>query len=348
MELSKNRHLRSVSTVSTVACFSLLLGACQSPNVKLGDMPMEFTEAPDPHGDNPFYNWPMPPEQAEKQATALGFAGEVKVSNVQRTAEGASGPAEQLVEFPEMQTVAKFKWKPVPKRLDAINNSPRREVAAYELQKLFLDPEDYVVPTTFLMCNPNSPHRPLWEGANCPLGVVSVWLVNVRYPALLYDVSRFVKEPNYAYFMANLNLFTYLIDHADGNPNNFLASNDEQKRQLFSIDNGVALGHIANPLATNYFASIEVPALRKDSIDRLRALQREDLDFLGVVAELRLDERGVLVPVVPPSPNLDPSDGAVASGDTLQFGLEEREIDDVWSRIQRVIADVDAGKIGVF
>jgi hypothetical protein len=178
--------------------------------------------------------------------------------------------------------------------------------------------------------------------------VVSVWLVNVKFPAVLYDVSRFVKEPNYAYFMANLNLFTYLIDHADGNPNNFLASNDDQRRQLYSIDNGVALGHIANPLATNYFASIEVPALRKESIDRLRALRREDLDFLGVVAELRLDERGVLVPVVPPGPKLDPSKGAVARGDTLQFGLKEREIDDVWSRMQRVIADVDSGKIGVF
>jgi len=333
--------------VTVVSCIAFVLGACQSPNVKVGDMPIEFTEAADPHGDKPFYNWPIPPEEVEKDVAAFGFSGDVNVADVRRTAKGASGPAEQFVEFPDIGQSVKFKWKPVPSNLDKINNSPRRELAAYEIQKLFLDPEDYVVPTTFLVCNPNSPHRPLWEGANCPLGVVSVWLVNVRFPTLLYDVSRFVKEPNYAYYMANLNLFTYLIDHADGNPNNFLASNDEQRRQMFSIDNGVALGHIANPLVQNYFASIEVPALRKDSIDRLRQIQRQDLDFLGVVAELQLDEGGSLK-AVPPGPNLEPSRGAVARGDTLQFGLTTSEIDNLWSRIQEVIADVDAGKIDVF
>jgi hypothetical protein len=347
MEDMKTWHFRSTASVFFLACLAMTLGACQSPNVKTGDLPIEFTEAPDPHGDTPFYNWPMPPEQVEEELATHGFAGDAAVASVKRTAKGASGPAEELVEFPAIQKTVKFKWKPVPSGLDKINNSPRRELAAYEFQKLFLDPEDYVVPTTFLMCNPNSSHRPLWEGANCPLGVVSVWLVNVRSPELLYDVSRFVKEPNYAYYMSNLNLFTYLIAHGDGNPNNFLVSNDNQRRQIFSIDNGVALGHIPNPLVQNYFAKIEVPGLRKESVDRLRALRREDLDFLGVVSELQLDERGVMVPVSP-GPNLDPKRGAVARGDTLQFGLTVSEIDDVWARAQRVVADVDAGKIDVF
>ena len=44
-----------------------------------------------------------------------------------------------------------------------------------------------------------------------------------RQPTGELASTRFVKEPNYAYYMSNLNLFTYLIKHADGNPNNFLA-----------------------------------------------------------------------------------------------------------------------------
>ena len=81
--------------------------------------------------------------------------------------------------------------------------------------------------------------------------------------------------------------------------------------------------------------------------DRLRRLERDDLDFLGVVDELRSDDQGVFVHVTP-GEHLDPDRGALERDDTLQFGLTTAEIDRIWSRIQRVIADVDAGKIGVF
>ncbi len=37
---------------------------------------------------------------------------------------------------------------------------------------------------------------------------------------------------------------------------------------------------------------IFVPALRRNSIERLRKLRREDLDQLGVVAQLKKDESG--------------------------------------------------------
>ena len=48
---------------------------------------------------------------------------------------------------------------------------------------------------------------------------------------------------------------------------------------------------------------------------------------------------------VSPWENLNPAKGATQSGDTLEFGLTVSKIDAVWSRIQSVIADVDAGKI---
>ena len=63
--------------------------------------------------------------------------------------------------FPDAGLVLDFKWKPVDpswklvtQRYDGINNSPRKELAAWVIQRLFLDPEDYVVPFTTAYCVP--------------------------------------------------------------------------------------------------------------------------------------------------------------------------------------------------
>lgn len=342
----KSRLLFRLQHYVLLVLLGSLLAACESPQSRFGDLPMEFTEAVSPEIAEPFYNWPQPPQRVENELRALAYAGKSVPVRWTRTEKGASGPRRYVIEFPTLQETVRFKWASVPRSLDGLNNSPRREVAAYEVQKLFLDPEDYVVPTTFLRCLTQVPDEPRWAGANCSLGAAAVWLQNVKPPVLLYDVSRFVKEPIYAYYMSNLNLFTYLIAHGDGNQNNFLVSDNDQRRQVFSIDNDVALGHIPNVFVLNWDV-IRVPALREDSIDRLRRLEREDLDFLGVVAELRLDDQRVYVSVSP-GQNLDPESGALERDGTLQFGLAKAEIDGIWSRIQRVIADVDAGKIEVF
>jgi hypothetical protein len=90
-----------------------------------------------------------------------------------------------------------------------------------------------------------------------------------------------------------------------------------------------------------------VPALRQDSIERLRTIQRQDLDFLAVIAQFELDDKGILRPK-PVGENLDPKEGAKYTDGTLQYGLSKSEIDALWDRIQNVIAEVDAGTIQVF
>src|SRR5688500_11840023 len=40
------------------------------------------------------------------------------------------------------------KWKPSAEMGEGFNNQPRKELAAHELQKLFLEPHEYVVPPT--------------------------------------------------------------------------------------------------------------------------------------------------------------------------------------------------------
>ena len=53
-------------------------------------------------------------------------------------------------------TAIEVKWAIAPTGGEAFNNQPRYEAAAYELQKLFLDERDYVVPPTVLRMVPQS------------------------------------------------------------------------------------------------------------------------------------------------------------------------------------------------
>ena len=124
-------------------------------------------------------------------------------------------------------------------------------------------------------------------------------------------------------------------------------SKEETRPQVFSIDNGVSFrSRFHNPFATNWDV-IRVPAFRKQSVDRLREIDREDLEVFGVVAQLDRHEEGELISV-PPGDNLFPKSGVVITDDTVQFGLTEGEIDDLWHRIQEVITQVDSGKLPVF
>ena len=329
--------------------------AC-GPKIKIKHQPVKFSEAPSPHGEDRFPNWQFSPQELEGELYKVLIAGEFEVKEVQTTERGTSGAEKVSVDLTVLGKGMKFKFKKaIPGDLDSFNNSPRREIAAYRIQKLFLEPEDYVVPTSFLYCVPFD----LWhqyhprftaasvDGTNCVLGLVSIWLVKVKIPEVLYDESRFLNEPNYAYFMSNLNLLTYLIAHRDARKGNFLVSKDDKRRQVFSIDNGESFGSFPYNFFVQNWDEIIVPALRQDSIERLRQIQRQDLDFLGVVVQLEKDENGILKPV-PAGNNLDPTKSVRIHDGIVQLGIRGSEIDDVWERIQTLIADVDSGEIPVF
>ena len=311
---------------------------------------VRFAEASRPAGSEGCPNWVEPPDRAVR----IMAESEVEVERVAPTAAGTSG-AEQ-VDFRITGTEFRIKTKEVPADLDGINNAPRKELAAYALQSLFLDPEDYVVPATTLRCVPVSRRQkwhdeevvPTLPGTSCTLLVLAMWLRDVTVPEVVLDRARFLTEPSYAYYLSNLNVFTYLIEHQDGRSGNFLVSKDA-RRQVFAIDNGVAFGQpwpYYNWFVPNWNV-LRVPAVRKETIDRLRPLEREDLDFLLVIAQLEPDDQGVLE-LVEPGPPIDEDEGASRRGTTVQFGLTEDEIDDLWKRIRNLIEQVDRGDLPVF
>jgi len=318
---------------------------------------VRFDAKPDPHGADPFANWQAPPlvryEALKELEEGLSNASGVRSSG--ESVGGTTGVEKIVIDFDRADSgELTLKTKRAPGRLDGINNAPRKELASYAIQKLFLDPEDYVVPTTSVHCarleewrtrHPSA--KAQLDGSDCVILVVAVWLKDVTLPNPLYDEARFLSDPSYAYFLSNFNLLTYLVDHRDGRTGNFLVSKDNEHRGVFAVDNGSTFG----PLGWNYFVKnwnvIRVAAVRKASVDRLRGLERADLDFLLVVSQLELDENGVFE-LARPGPPLDASRGAMRKNDVVQFGLTQREVDAVWDRIQALIAAVDDGSLPVF
>lgn len=294
-------------------------------------------------------NFSIPASEAERRLGREPF----EVIEAKRTASGVAGAQKWKLRFADGKLI-KAKWKAAPKYLaDGWNNSPRREIAAYEIQKWFLDEADYIVPTSEVRCIPLAQFRkhdpdaePTIRGTSCVYGVLSLWLNDVEEPAEVWQPELFEQGGYYRYSIAAVDVLTLLIGHQDGRPANFLWSNDS-RRHVFSIDNGISLNAFPyNFLVTNW-NGIRVPALSRKVIERLDRVSQDQIDALGVLRHLEADADGVLR-VKPATVNLDPKKGARISGTTLQFGLRDREIRDVQERLGRLLKMAESGEIPLF
>lgn len=244
------------------------------------------------------------------------------------------------------------KWKPVGRGGDGFNNEPRYELAAYRLQKLFLDEPDYVVPPVVLRSMPLEAYEELRPGARPTLSntssvlfLLSYWVENVTNLEPFQDML-FELDPVYARHWGNVNLLTHLIDHKDQNIGNILVSLDVSNRRVFSVDNDVAFRSDVSEQGDRW-RRLQVDRLPGVTIERLRSLGREDLEgALGVVAEFEVV--GDHLMPVPIGPNLDPGRGVRVRDGRVQFGLTDREIRDLERRIERLLEEVDEGRIATF
>ncbi len=242
-------------------------------------------------------------------------------------------------------------WKPVASPGDGFNNEPRYELAAYRLQKLFLDEPEYVVPPRILRAMPLDEYReirsvsgPTIRGTQSVLFLLSYW---VQYLAVdtvdPFDERLFEVSPNYAWYWGNVNLFTHLINHRDANHGNILVSLDGGNPRVFSVDNDVAFRSRVSDQGDRW-SRLLVDRLPDQTVQRLRGITEEDLhEALGVVAEFEIVD-GHLHPVEP-GENLRPGRGLRTTDDRVQFGLTDREIREVHRRMERVLSDVDRGRI---
>jgi hypothetical protein len=233
---------------------------------------------------------------------------------------------------------------------ETFNNVPRYDLAAYELQKMFLEPEEYVVPPTALrMVNlaefaKYSPDvNSTFPGARQVLAVVQYWLNDVMTIADVYDAGKFAADPTYARHIGQMNVLTYLIEHRDSNAGNFLIGKQTLGARVFSVDNGVAFASEDSDRG-ELWKDMRVRQLPADAIEKLRHITPQLLtERLGVLAQWRL-EGGNYVPVAL-TRNLNEVRGVRRKDDIVQMGLTRNEIIAVQRLLKRLIEQVDSGRI---
>lgn len=250
-------------------------------------------------------------------------------------------------------TMMMVKWAKAAPGGETFNNVPRFEVGAYELQKLFLDEKDYVVPPTIIRALPLEYYRtldarvkPTFGGkTNGVVVVLQYWLSRVT-PSEVFDEARARRDERYAFHLANANIFSYLVRHSDSNQGNFLISSDSTNPRIFAVDNGVAFSSMAGDRGTDW-QDLRVKRVPASTVERLKAITKEDLQrSLAILAEFEVQD-GRLV-AVSPTENLDPKRGVRRSETRIQFGLKESEINDVHGRLQRLLQMVERGSIKTF
>lgn len=292
-------------------------------------------------------NIPLPVDSAEYLLARAPF-------HLPDTLVGTRFPGDRtsrvLLEFDDMTSVL-VKWAPAPRGGEEFNNYPRYEVAAYELQKLFLDEPDYVVPPTVMRMVPLSWYRELDEDVDATFNAGESVLVALQFMLYqttdenVFDEARLEADSVYARRWANANLLTHLIWHSDSNVGNLRISRTSNAR-VFAVDNGLAFQAEDSRRGTRWRV-LRVDRFPNAAVERLRALTREDLDrALGVVAQF--ERRGEELAPVDPGENWRPSRGIRERDEGVQLGLTDDEIYGVWERIQGFLRSVDEGDMETF
>lgn len=247
-------------------------------------------------------------------------------------------------------------------------NEPRKELAAYAVQKLFLNDDELVAPPTAAYCFPLADYQrfdpkasPHFPGTDCVFGFATYWLEDVKTvssaredgwvsdenDSALWDPERFERDPIYRASVSKCNLLTHLINHGDAHGGQLLLEQTPRGLRAYVVDNSVAFLSIKNPvmLFREDWSQLRVPALPERSIARLKALTRQDFERLGVVQ--KLEARGRRLVSRKPDASQKPIDaGAIRwSGPHLRIGLTEGEIALVSDRVRDLLARPDLSKL---
>lgn len=247
------------------------------------------------------------------------------------------------------------KWRRAPDGGHEWNNAPRYELAAHEIQKLFLDPGDRVIPPTALRCFPpgryaglagrDDPPQPTIRGTDCVLVLLQYWLRNVTSSGV-WDEERMDRDAGYARHLANLDVLTHLIQHKDANTGNFLVSTVEEGPRVFVVDNAISFDARRSPRGYEWMW-LRVERIPETTATRLRSVTLEELrSRLGVLAQFEEGEDGYRA--VTPTENLDAGRGIRVDGGRIQLGLTDDEIQGLHRRIRDLLQRLDAGGLATF
>jgi hypothetical protein len=262
--------------------------------------------------------------------------------------------------------VFRAKWR-AASTADIINE-PRKELGAYGVQKMLLDPWEYVIPPTAGHCFSLETYRMVVSQSEratfgtvpCVYGILSYWLGGVESVAQaaahgrvsesgLFDPGLFRADGAYRQAVATLNVVTFLIHHGDAHDHQFLVTQAPRAFWTYSVDNSIAFKSIKNPMTLfrEDWSLMRVPEIPDSLAGRLAAVTREDVERLSVLEEYRIVD-GQLRHVPSRAPVGDLDAGLRWSSTHLQTGLSRAEIEGVWGRIEELRSRLDTGRLGAF
>ena len=289
------------------------------------------------------------------------FEGKTELLSLADTPSGSQGAKLLTLRSEEHghSVVFRAKWR--PQSSSGLINEPRKELAAYAVQKLFLDASELVAPPTVAHCFPVEEYRRFvpdeptsFKDIDCVFGFASYWLEEIktigeaREEGLLHregiwDPALFERDPGYRSSISRANLLTYVINHGDAHDEQFMLEQKPRGLRAYVVDNSIAFRSIKNPmlLFREDWSKIQVVALPEPVLSRLRKLTNDDFARLGTVSELELDHRQLRQ--VSEKAARVKSDGTAISwqGSRLRIGLTSGEIDLVSSRVHALLARTD-------
>jgi len=294
------------------------------------------------------------------------LAGDLEILSLDDTPTGSQGAKILTVRgwWRGQSIVFRVRWR--AQSSAGLVNEPRKELAAYAVQKLFLDDDELVAPPTAAHCFPIALYRrfaptdaPTFTNADCVLGFASLWLEDVKTVESarkadwleddggIWDKKLFERDAMYRASVGNANLFTHLINHGDAHTLQFMLEKTPRGLRTYVVDNSIAFRSIKNPmlLLREDWSQIQVPSISARAITRLKALTGQDLARLATIAELELRDHQLSVTKQPlETPPSHPNEMSW-HGQRLRIGLTEGEIELVSSRIREFLARPDVDKL---
>ena len=284
--------------------------------------------------------------------------GELELLGLADTPSGAQGAKLLTVRghADRGSIVLRAKWR--PQSSGDLLNEPRKELAAYAVQRLFLEPGEWVAPPTAAQCLPLDEYRKFDPSAeatfpktDCVFGYISYWVESAQSVnrarkdgqlgpgSGIWDAKLFARDETYKESVARCNLLTYVINHGDAHDEQFLVEPTASGLRAYVVDNSIAFRSIKNPLLLlrQDWSSIQVPWLPPRAIERLRSLTHEDFSRLSTIAVLeRQSDHLHNVPLA----REQISDGSSLQwhGSLLRVGLTRGEIDLVEERVRDLLA----------
>jgi hypothetical protein len=257
--------------------------------------------------------------------------------------------------------VFRAKWR-AHSTLSSLND-PRRELGAYAVQRLFLEPHEYVVPPSVGHCFDLAEYRKrvdpvgraTFAGIDCVFGVLSYWLEDGRdlddaedagwlsSDQRAFDAAWFRRSASYRDSASNLNVLTFLIEHGDSHPDQFIVGGSAELPRLYCVDNSLSFGSFRNPTVDEDWSRLLVPSIRLTTAQRLRLLTPEQLSSLAVIEQYRAVDGSLVHGAAGAAVNA--GQALRWAGRELQVGLTRAEIARVSSRLRALTSRVATGRL---